>query len=270
MQLKCILALIGLVMGNGKLIAQSVSQPVWVVQFDPTLKLSAEEALSERFERKRVKLWIKSEDTLNLLHKFIEIEDPILEIDCFIPELKIIYSGYTYIISAHCGKVLKYKNRAPFQPSSVPLATDFLFTPTSLQYFRRFQEKLFKTSFQNYFEQLEKTLPSARTLFLKERPNYPVAKVINSDKQSAEPSPYPIIDVATLVNYDFKKDEESDTVYQRIEEQNQELFQQDRVTFFDFADDFGPPTQKENFFTRFVKKFKSIFKPKNRFIHYRR
>jgi hypothetical protein len=270
MQAKCILMLMGLLMAKSKLIAQPAPQFVWIVQFDPTLRLSAEEALTERFERKRTKLLITSEDTLSLLDKFLEIEDPILETDCFIPNLKIIYLRYTYILSTHCGKVLKYKNQAPFKPSAVPLATDFLFTLTSLQYLQRFQEKLFKTSFQNYFEKLEQTVPSARTLFLRERPDYHKAKVKNDDRQGSEPTPYPAIDVATLINYDFKEAEEGDTVYQRIEEQNQELAQQGRVSYFDFADDWGAPMQKESFFARFVKKIRRIFEPRNRFIHYRR
>lgn len=262
--------LMGFFMGNCKLIAQLASQPVWVVQFDPALNLSVSEALTERFERKRTKFLIKSEDTLNLLDKFIEIEDPILEIDCFIPNLKIIYLRYTYIISTHCGKILKYKNQAPFKPSSVPLATDFLLTISSLQYFERFQEKLFKTSFQSYFQKLEQTLPSARTLFLRKHPDYQISKVIRNDSQSSEPNPYPTIDVATLINYDFKQAEEGDTVYQRIEEQNQELSQQDRTTYFDFAEDLGVPTQKESFFARLVKKIKKVFQPRNKLIHYRR
>ncbi|MCS6904240.1 MAG: hypothetical protein RML72_08715 [Bacteroidia bacterium] len=241
---------------------------VWVAQIDPSLQFSVEQALKETSERKRLKFFFSPQDTLHNLHKFLDFQEPILEIDCFIPNLKIIYRRYTYLISTHCGKILKFENKAPFEPAPIPLATDFLLTLSSLDYLQRFQQKYFFTAYQSYFEQLEQQLPSAKTIFLKRQAGLQSHLFLTRDSLLSTLAP--TIEVGTLINYNFSEDHERDTIYQNIEQKNLILPPNPREALWEIKEDWDRKNNPENFWKRILKSIQKLFAPQNRFIHYRR
>ena len=91
----------------------------------------------------KVELAVDIDDTLFSLSDFAFIEDPLEGPECFYPEMKLIFSDYTYVVSMWCTSVIKYKNTAPFQPSSNTIENDLKLTNSSLDYLRSIRRKHF-------------------------------------------------------------------------------------------------------------------------------
>jgi hypothetical protein len=89
------------------------------------------------FDKKRVKIDFAFEDTINYLTDFIYEEEPMYGPDCFVPEMKLIFQRYTYVVSLYCTAAIKYKNSAPYTTSSVRIKNDLIFTPSVYQYLNR-------------------------------------------------------------------------------------------------------------------------------------
>lgn len=92
----------------------------------------------------KVKIPFEIEDTINRLDDFVLMEDPIPSLETFVPELKLIYKNYTYVVSMYCTSIIKYKNSEPFTPSTTKLQTDIVFTPTVYSYLNKLKRKHFK------------------------------------------------------------------------------------------------------------------------------
>jgi hypothetical protein len=92
---------------------------------------------------KKVPMTYAFDDSINHIDDLSVGEDIIPAADCFVPELKIIFEGYTYVVSMYCSNIVMYKNSAPGVPSSTRLKCDIQMTPSVLKYFR----KLIKVNF---------------------------------------------------------------------------------------------------------------------------
>jgi hypothetical protein len=95
------------------------------------------------FDKKRVKIDFAFEDTINYLADFIYEEDPMYGPDCFVPEMKLIFRQYTYVVSLYCTTAIKYKNAAPYTTSSVRMKNDLIFTQSVYQYLNRLKALYF-------------------------------------------------------------------------------------------------------------------------------
>lgn len=92
----------------------------------------------------RVKIPFTIEDTINRLEDFALTEDELNSPDCFVPEMKMIFKNYTYVISMYCTTVKMFKNSAPYTPSATQLKTDFTFTESVYMYLNKLKKKHFK------------------------------------------------------------------------------------------------------------------------------
>ena len=142
------------------------SQQVRIVELDPTLGLSTRQLIDGKGDLKSWDLSIDSQSPLANLPQFVDREAPILEVECFYPDLKLIYRDYTYLISTHCGVIHKYRNLKPWQPSRYPLADDFIFTESLVRYFHTLRDSLFGGRFDAFFEALSESTPSAYAVHL--------------------------------------------------------------------------------------------------------
>lgn len=92
----------------------------------------------------RVKIPFTTEDTINRLEDFALTEDELNSPDCFVPEMKMIFKNYTYVVSMYCTTVKMFKNSAPYTPSATQLKTDFAFTQSVYMYLNKLKKKHFK------------------------------------------------------------------------------------------------------------------------------
>ena len=89
---------------------------------------------SSRFDKKTVRKTYDFEDTINYLSDYAYEEEEMYGPDCFIPEMKLVFRHYTYVLSLYCTRAIKYKNSAPFKPSSTRMPNDLVFTHSVYEY----------------------------------------------------------------------------------------------------------------------------------------
>lgn len=89
------------------------------------------------FDKKRVKIDFAFEDTINYLSDFIYEEEQLYGPECFVPEMKLIFRQYTYVVSLYCTAAIKYKNSAPYTTSSTRMKNDLIFTHSVYEYLGR-------------------------------------------------------------------------------------------------------------------------------------
>lgn len=109
-------------------------ETMYLVQVD--VKTAEDIALcyTTRFDLKKVKIEYLVEDSINNLNDFIFEEEPLVGPECFIPELKLVFRDYTYVVSLHCSKVIKFANAAPHVPSSQRLKNELIVTQSMVDY----------------------------------------------------------------------------------------------------------------------------------------
>jgi hypothetical protein len=98
---------------------------------------------STEFDRKRVEINFAFEDTINNLQDFVYEEDPSYGPDCFVPDLKLIFRDYTYVISLYCSRSLRYENLDPFATSAFRVENDLEITPGLTHFLLRLKETHF-------------------------------------------------------------------------------------------------------------------------------
>lgn len=104
-------------------------------------------AYSSQFDGERVEVDVPYDDPLFTLEDFSFSEDALDGPDCFMPQLKMIFRENTYVFSLYCTSVVKYRNQAPFKPSSKTMRSDIKVTESVLDYLQKTREKYFKDSF---------------------------------------------------------------------------------------------------------------------------
>lgn len=125
--------LIAALLAAGPVRAQSDDR-VWLVLLQVERPADVAHCYTERFDRGRIALSYDDTDPLADLSDYAFAEDPMIGPDCFIPELKLIYRNYTYIVSLYCTKVIKYQNAAPYTPSNRRVRSDLEMTESVYQY----------------------------------------------------------------------------------------------------------------------------------------
>lgn len=118
-----------------QLVAQDdYMETVFLIRLDVSSPEEAKICFTNRFDKERVKIDFAFEDTINYLADFIYEEDEMYGPDCFVPEIKLSFKYYTYIISLYCTKAIKYKNSAPYKASSTRMSNDLVFTQSVYDY----------------------------------------------------------------------------------------------------------------------------------------
>lgn len=147
----------------GRLAAQlpKGSQQVRVVELDPTLGLSPRAYAEGKGELKKFDLSVDGSSPLTALPQFVDREMPVLETNCFYPDLKLVYRDYTYVVSTHCASIYKFRNLKPWETSRYPLADDFIYTESLVRYFHTLRDSLFGNRFDAFYERLADSEPSA-------------------------------------------------------------------------------------------------------------
>lgn len=109
-------------------------ETVYLIRLDVSSPEEAKLCFTDRFDRERVRIDFAYEDTINYLADFIYEEDEMYGPDCFVPEIKLAFKYYTYVISLYCTKAIKYKNSAPYRASSTRMSNDIIFTQSVYDY----------------------------------------------------------------------------------------------------------------------------------------
>jgi hypothetical protein len=118
-------------------------EKIILVDVDITAAADAPKCYSSNYDKKRVEVQVEFDDPLNNLTDFVMEGDALENAGCFLPELKIIYADFTYVISLYCGSVVKYKNTSPYVPSNVKVANDLEVTEDLLNYLRNKHKQYF-------------------------------------------------------------------------------------------------------------------------------
>ncbi|MDX1909049.1 MAG: hypothetical protein SF053_18575 [Bacteroidia bacterium] len=96
-----------------------------------------------QFDTRQVALAYTSDDTLSQLTDFYLEEEPMTAPSCFVPDLKLIFRDYTYVISLYCSGSLMYENDGPYTPSARRMQTDLVFTPSLQAWLTRLKKQHF-------------------------------------------------------------------------------------------------------------------------------
>jgi hypothetical protein len=144
---------------------------VVVVMLNPAEVVPAEIIVTLQNDGMRDTLTLTGRDTLSQLPVFVDREPAVVEVNCFYPDVKLVFRDHTYIISTHCGIIQKYKNRAPFHSAFKPITNDFIFTPSLIGYFTRLKKKFPLNPYKDFFKQAKQ--PSALETYLKGGKNLP-------------------------------------------------------------------------------------------------
>ena len=127
---------LSLLLSAGLLSAQS-GERVYLVWLEVQRPSDVAHCYTERYDKQRVSLEAGVDDPLFDLSDYGFAEDEMEGPDCFIPELKLIYRNYTYIVSLYCTKVIKYQNASPFTPSNRRVRSDVVVTESIYDYLNR-------------------------------------------------------------------------------------------------------------------------------------
>jgi len=95
---------------------------------------------------KKVGIDYAFEDSLDIIKEFVYEDDALEGPDCFVPDLKMIFEGHTYVISLYCSKVLKYHNSLPYTPSNKRIDNDLQLTEGLVEYLGSLKKKYFGVS----------------------------------------------------------------------------------------------------------------------------
>lgn len=116
---------------------------VYLVRLDPQKPGDIARCYTDLFDKGKVELIYAFEDSINYLSDIIYEEEAIYGPECFVPDLKLVFRQYTYVLSTYCSKVIKYKNASPYVPSSTRIKNDLVFTPSVLEFIKRLKKKHF-------------------------------------------------------------------------------------------------------------------------------
>ncbi len=100
---------------------------------------------STQYDVGKIKIPFELEDTINRLDEFSLLEDPLNSPECFVPEMKLIFKNYTYVLSMYCTTVKMFKNLEPYIPSANQIKPDMVFTESVYSYLYKLKRKHFKT-----------------------------------------------------------------------------------------------------------------------------
>ena len=123
--------------------AQDFTDKMYLVLLDIKTPEDIVRCYTKDFDRQHVQIIYEYEDKINYLADFIDEEEPLYGPDCFIPELKLVFEHYTYVVSLYCSAAVKYKNSSPYTPSSSRMKNDLIFTASVADYLTELKTQYF-------------------------------------------------------------------------------------------------------------------------------
>jgi hypothetical protein len=124
------------------LVAQNENvETVFLIRLDVSSPEEAKLCYTNQFDKERVRIDFAFEDTINYLADFIYEEDEMYGPDCFVPEIKLAFKYYTYVISLYCAQSIMYKNSAPYKASATRIPNDIVFTQSVYDYLNNLKNK---------------------------------------------------------------------------------------------------------------------------------
>ena len=194
---------------------------VYLVLLD--IRKSSDIALcySSSFDKNKVKITYAYEDTVNYLADFIYEEEALVGPECFIPELKLIFRNYTYVVSLYCSKVIKFENTSAFTTSSRRMKNDLVFTESVLSYL----EKLKYTHFGR--------ISANRELIAKVVTSEPIEE-ISEDGSSLD----------MLLNEGMDEEDESKDFDMEMDKVDKIIIEDETINIDDDFDDFDDDKKK--------------------------
>jgi hypothetical protein len=129
--------------GPGKLVPEQQLQKIILVDVSIPAATDAKKCYLNTYDTRRVEVNVEIDDPLVNLADFELEEDPIESGNCYLPELKIIYSDYTYVISLYCACIQKYQNSAPYTPGQTTMPCDIQVTESMISYLQSVHKKYF-------------------------------------------------------------------------------------------------------------------------------
>ncbi len=122
---------------------QAQSLQVYFVLLDTLSPKDIPLIYTPSFDREEITLTYGQEDTLNMLSEFINEEDELFGPECFVPELKLIFKEYTYVLSMYCTRAIKFQNYDDYKASSKMIKNDLFFTHSIFAFLTRLKQKHF-------------------------------------------------------------------------------------------------------------------------------
>jgi len=193
-----LLTLLAAFLSFGFIASDDGEDKVWVVQINPKYQPSREDCYLPKYEGKKVAISYSFENPLfQVGDEFggsldVAMDEKLLEADCFIPSVKLVYREYTYVLSDYCTSVMKLKNSAPYVTSNVQLPNDFVFTESMLFNLEKIEQRYFKSDRTKVFSQLA----------LLVKPTY------NQDIESSDMFSYSLEDAELDANIGIDPDQE--------------------------------------------------------------
>lgn len=123
--------------------AQEFTDKMYLVLLDIKGPEDIAKCYTKDYDRQHVQITYEYEDKMNYLVDFIDEEEKLYGPDCFIPELKLVFEHYTYVVSLYCSSAIKYKNSSPFTPSSSRMKNDLIFTASVTDYLNELKVQYF-------------------------------------------------------------------------------------------------------------------------------
>ncbi|MCS7073189.1 MAG: hypothetical protein NZ108_01850, partial [Bacteroidia bacterium] len=135
--------------------AQTINEKVYLIQVNSVAAPKDFSAwYSQHYDGAKSELKLTLDDELNFITELSDEGDEEIGLDCFIPDLKLVYREHTYIISNTCRQVKKYKNSSSFKTSNVELPSDIVYTEAFQSYVTNLASAKFGKSYQDLQVQL--------------------------------------------------------------------------------------------------------------------
>jgi hypothetical protein len=94
-------------------------------------------------DKDRIKIYLDQDENIDNLTVLSSSEDDMKGPEGFIPEIKLVYKNYTYIVSMYCTAIKMYKNETPYTPSATEMKSDLEMTSSVYAYLYRLKKQYF-------------------------------------------------------------------------------------------------------------------------------
>jgi len=94
-------------------------------------------------DKDRIKIYLDQDENIDNLTVLSSSEDDMKGPEGFIPEIKLVYKNYTYVVSMYCTSIKMYKNETPYTPSATEMKSDLEMTSSVYAYLYRLKKQYF-------------------------------------------------------------------------------------------------------------------------------
>ncbi len=106
---------------------------------------------SYEIENKRIMLHLSDDEPLADIEAIEDEEDNSYTTNCFIPNLKLIYKDFTYLISSLCNKVRKFENIRPFEMGEKELPCSLTYSADLSRSLEKYQAIFFGPTYKSEY-----------------------------------------------------------------------------------------------------------------------